>query len=322
MKAERQQKEATSRVLQQSKGGKVSIVDNRPLSALQAQIINATQRKVAIAQNNKEDEDDWVILTNLAYAKSLVDGTVTDLGANSNFSDMRQSESLAIVGHGEAGKIQGFDATQIAHALTREGRAMPKTTPYIILLSCNAAKPQEGQGIDSSLVSSLAYILRRQYGYDTIVEGKPSYTQVSPRTGINATVPGKETEHMNIEEPLIAKHKLCFQEPPVELSEERIQWFKKNFPEVDIDAMDKKTLRDYLSENHMLKLVSELMEEENVPNWQTMDVEQRAEWIVHRTEGLYIELEHQAKAAGTLFKSGRGPGSGTMLAYGAATLLL
>lgn len=86
--------------------------------------------------------------------------------------------------------------------------------------------------------------------------------------------------------------------------------------------MDKAILRNCLSENHMLKLVSELMEEENVSDWQTMSVEQRSEWIVGRTEGLYVELERQTKASGTLFKSGRGPGSGTMLAYGAATLVL
>lgn len=45
MKAERQQKEATSRVLQQSKGGGSHIVDNRPAGVLQGEIINYIHQK-------------------------------------------------------------------------------------------------------------------------------------------------------------------------------------------------------------------------------------------------------------------------------------
>lgn len=320
MKVERQQKERTSRVIQPSKGGGGCIVDNRSAHTMQSKMINTIQKKVAIAQNNKEDENDWVVLTNLEYAKSLVGGTITDFGDNSDFSDMHESESLAIVGHGSAGSIQGFDATQIAATLTREGRAMPKTTPHVILLSCNAAKPKDGMGVDSSLVSALAFILRRQYGYNTIVEGKPSYTQVSPSTGINATIPGKEIDHMEIEKPLIAKHRLCFTEAPTNLSEERIQWFKKTFPTENIDGMPKKILCDYLVENKALKLITELMEEEGVPDWKTMTLEDRARWVASRTKDLYTELA--ANAAKVLFRPGIGPGSGTMLAYGAATLNL
>jgi hypothetical protein len=280
----------------------------------------ALQRRVAVAQKDKNDENDWVILTNLQYAKGLVGGEVSDFATNSDYSGMGKSESLAVVGHGSAGDIQGFNADSIAAAITQQDKAMPKTAPYVILLSCNAAKPTKPQDPSSSLVSRLAFILRRDKGYDSIVEGKPSYTQVSPTTGVNATLPTKETEHRDVEKPLIAKHKLSFTSPPEGLSAERKAWFllKHGF---DVDQGNHLQIAcSWLAKNQVLMLVSEIMEEEQVHNWRGMDLEARAAWVAVRTAGLYQELARDAASAGTLFKSGRGPKTGTTLAYGGATL--
>lgn len=279
----------------------------------------ALQRRVAVAQKDKNDENDWVILTNLQYAKGLVGGDVSDFATNSDYSGMGKSESLAVVGHGSAGEIQGFNADSIAAAITQQDKAMPKTVPYVILLSCNAAKPTKAQDPSSSLVSRLAFILRRDKGYDTIVEGKPSYTQVSPTTGVNATLPTKETKHMDVEKPLIAKHKLSFTSPPKGLSAERKAWFLKDGFDVD-QGNNLQIACAWLAKHQILKLVSEIMEEEQVHNWQAMDLEARAAWVAVRTAGLYQDLAREAASAGTLFKPGRGPKSGTTLAYGGATL--
>lgn len=48
MKAERQYKEATSRVLQQSKSGRRYIVDNRPESRLQGRMIDYIHQKKVV----------------------------------------------------------------------------------------------------------------------------------------------------------------------------------------------------------------------------------------------------------------------------------
>ena len=66
MKAERQQKECTSRVVQPSKGGGGRIVDNRPQSRDQTKIVNAIQKheNKSIFRNNLESEQNNNYLNN------------------------------------------------------------------------------------------------------------------------------------------------------------------------------------------------------------------------------------------------------------------
>jgi hypothetical protein len=285
--------------------------------------ITTIQRKVAVARTDKEEENDWVILTNLQFAKELVGGNVVDFGAESDFSDMTEGENLAIVGHGIAGSIQGFDAEAITAALTKDGKEMPTNTRKLILLSCNAAAPTESQDPKSSLVSKLAFLLR-EAGYGTIVEGKPSLTQVSPATGINATIPTERGKHLGIEKALINKHELNFTTPPLALRPERIEWFK-SIKGVKLGRLTEpsyiKFLSSWLAKNNIRKFASEILAEQGYDP-DSMSLNEKSSLIAKITGPFYTELVKETRKAGTLFESGVSSGSGTLLALGSEVLEL
>lgn len=179
-----------------------AIAENHPTQDQQP-----IQRRVALALDDKDTEDDMVILTNLDYALSYAGGPTVDLGKNADFSGMKKDEDLMILEHGSPGKIQkDFDAKRIAKELIgTPKKAISKDIGHIILLSCYAGVAQEGKGENSALANELASILRKN-GYNLPVFGKMGAALTSKATGERAVDPKMEQKYFPIEFRLTKKY--------------------------------------------------------------------------------------------------------------------
>jgi len=174
------------------------------------------QRKVAMVN---QDKDDWVILSNAKYAKTLAGGAITVLEGG-DYSDMEAGEKLAILGHGSAGSIRGQNAQTIVNHITNGDKAMPKLDDdnkrKVMVMSCNAGKKTDDADAGSTLVHGIAAKLKAK-GYKASVEGMPSLALTHEEVGRRGVKedkkgdfsnPRDESEYWHHQHALVKKHGL------------------------------------------------------------------------------------------------------------------
>ncbi|MEQ9229971.1 MAG: DUF4157 domain-containing protein, partial [Cyclobacteriaceae bacterium] len=163
------------------------------------------QRMVLLAIDNKDHEDDLVIMTNLNYALSYAGGPVVGMGGSPDFSGMSEDEDLMILEHGSAGKIQDYTPDDLLAVLTADGKEVPERIGGIIVLACEAGLAAEKGKPDTSLVAKLASGLAAK-GLDIVVDGKIGLAITSASTGERAVKPSQEDEYMKLQHQIVVKH--------------------------------------------------------------------------------------------------------------------
>ncbi|SHM03570.1 DUF4157 domain-containing protein [Flavobacterium chilense] len=165
----------------------------------------SVQRMVALALDDKDTEDDLVIMTNLKYALDYAGGPVVDFGVNADFSTMESNEDLMLLEHGAPGKIKNFTASQIVDILTADGKAVPAHIAGITVLACSAGLPETTGDESTSLVAAIAKGLSAK-GLDLVVDGKKGLALTSPSTGERAVKPDEKDNYMKLQHQIVIKY--------------------------------------------------------------------------------------------------------------------
>ncbi|MDF2177180.1 DUF4157 domain-containing protein [Aliiglaciecola sp. CAU 1673] len=267
--------------------------DNRPVATPQVRD-DTTQRMVALALNDKDKEDDLVIMTNLQYALSYAGGPVVDFGPSADFSTMKAGEELMLLEHGSPGKIQSFGASKIVEILTKEGKAVPAHIAGVIVLACSAGLPEKAKDESSSLVAIISKGLSEK-GIHVVVDGKRGLALTSPSTGERAVRPDKQDEYMKLQHQIVIKY--GFDGEVIDVAARRPDLVEKYGPKV---VKKLKPAMEILKQDY--KAHKDLFEKDPA----AMTLEEKARHMARITKPFYQELVHTADKKGFLYAEFKG----------------
>lgn len=155
MKAERQQKEATSRVIQSSRGGGGCIVDNRSsfmtINETKGLMRNNPVIQRMVIVGSEPEKVDSVIAADISFQHEKAGGELLSLSdllsAEQDKFAIKDdgSEGIILTTHGEPGKVGDFEPSQIIEGLKKIKNI--SKAKYIYIASCDAATSLSGGGL-------------------------------------------------------------------------------------------------------------------------------------------------------------------------------